>query len=432
MITHSVLTTQDKPWQEGRLDGTNTRLRGVLNLTGEPMQAWHGFGGCFNELGWIALGGKVSDADRAAVMHDLFSPEGALRLNLARLPIGANDYAETWYSLNETDGDTAMEHFSIERDFKYLIPYIRSALALNPEIELFASPWSPPSWMKTPKSYNFGKLVWTPEILNAYALYFLKFVRAYRAAGIDIAQVHVQNEPDSDQKFPSHCFSAERMRDFIRDHLGPCFEQASEKAAIWLGTIERPDYNTWIHPVLRDEAARRFIAGVGFQWAGKAAVQRTHEAWPDLPLMQTENECGDGQNSWDYAHYIFDLVRHYLGNGVSRYCYWNMVLAPGGVSTWGWKQNALITADPATGQITRNPEFHVFRHMAQFVQPGGHVMRLSGDLCGNALAFANPRGGSTVVVIQNPFTEPLGVELSVAGRKELFTLPSRSFQTLVL
>lgn len=119
----------------------------------------------------------------------LFSPDGDSRFSICRLPIGASDYALEWYSHNEAENDVEMDHFSIERDRQYLIPYIKEALKRNPDLQLFASPWSPPTWMKFPKAYNYGTLRWEPAILKAYALYFVKFVQAYAEEGITIHQV---------------------------------------------------------------------------------------------------------------------------------------------------------------------------------------------------------------------------------------------------
>lgn len=194
---------------------------------------------------------------------------------------------------------------------------------------------SPPAWMKRPRVYNSGMLRWEPEILDAYALYLLRFVQAYQAEGLPVHQLHVQNEPNSEQKFPSCVWTGERMRDFIRDYLGPHFREDCVACEIWAGTIERPDYDAWAHTILLDPRARSFVSGVGYQWAGKGAVQRTHQSWPALRLLQTECECGDGTNTWDYAHYVFTLLHHYLSNGANGFVYWNMVLPPGGRSTWG-------------------------------------------------------------------------------------------------
>ena len=161
-----------------------------LFLDGRDYQEMNGFGGCFNELGWVALS-YLNEEDRERVIRELFDPELGAKFTHCRLPIGANDYAVEWYSLNDHDGDYKMEHFSIERDLQYLIPYVKSALKYNPDLKIFASPWSPPIWMKFPKVYNGGKLIWSDENLRAYALYFVKFVQAYEAEGIKIGQIHI-------------------------------------------------------------------------------------------------------------------------------------------------------------------------------------------------------------------------------------------------
>ena len=113
--------------------------------------------------------------------------------------------------------------------------------SIQPELRLIASPWSPPTWMKQPRVYNNGVLRWEPEILEAYALYLLRFVQAYQAEGLPVQQLHVQNEPNSDQKFPSCVWTGAKMRDFIRDFLGPRFREAGADCEIWAGTIESPD-----------------------------------------------------------------------------------------------------------------------------------------------------------------------------------------------
>jgi len=221
------------------------------------------------------------------------------------------------------------------------------------------------------------------------------------------------------------------MRDFIRDYLGPCFRHAGVACEIWAGTIERPDYDAWAHIILADPRARAFVSGVGYQWAGKGAVQRTHQSWPDLRLMQTENECGDGTNTWAYAHYVFTLMHHYLSNGVNSYMYWNMVLPPGGRSTWGWTQNTMITVDPADQTVTYNPEFYVMKHLAQFVPPGSVRVDLCGPWSGNALAFQTPER-ATVVVCANPFSEPADVIIDIGGERRALCLDAQSFNTIVL
>ena len=400
---HWVCTTKAKAWQTG-LQARATRS-GEANLCwdGTRDQVWEGFGGCFNELGWRALG-ALRAADRNAIMDALFDRNDGCRFNLCRLPIGASDYAAEWYSHNEVPGDLAMKHFSIARDEQYLIPYIRLALKRRRDLKLFASPWSPPTWMKSPPVYNYGTIVWQPDVLQSYALYFAKFVEAYRRAGIAVHQVHMQNEPLADQKFPSCLWKGAQMREFIRDYLAPTFRRRRLPCELWLGTLNTDDFNGYPLAVLTDPVAQRHVAGISFQWAGKGAVQRAHACWPDLRLMQSENECGDGRNTWEYAAYIFGLMQHYIANGVNAYVYWNMVLEDGGVSTWGWKQNSMVTIDVPRRKARFTPEFYVMKHFARFVDPGAVRLGLTGDWAGNAVAFANPCGGR-VVVVQNPLPE---------------------------
>lgn len=427
--TRWISTTPTAQWQEKTAEVTAPTEAPLLKVTDTRHQTWEGWGGCFNELGWTALAGLNEDA-RRRTLGALFDPGDGCKFTLCRMPIGASDYGAEWYSLNETAGDFAMEHFSIERDKGCLIPYIKAAMAWQPKLKLFASPWSPPTWFKFPRAYNYGTMIWQPEYLDAYARYFLKFVRAYRAEGIDVAQIHVQNEPVADQKFPSCLWTGTQMRDFIRDHLGPLFKREGLDCEIWLGTLNTDDYDGFPHAVLSDPGANRFTAGVGFQWAGKGAIQRTHESWPEKRLMQTENECGDGNNTWEYARYVFDLFRHYITNGANAYIYWNMILQPGGLSTWGWRQNAMITVDPVAQTVTFNPEFYVMKHFSNFIAPGAARLGLHGSWTGNAVAFANPDGGK-VVVVANPFADARAMTLEANGTRVTMTLPGYSFNTLL-
>ncbi|WP_431090580.1 glycoside hydrolase family 30 protein [Paenibacillus sp. 8b26] len=435
-------TSKAKAWQSRSHHPSETQEPANLTITGETYQLVEGFGGCFNELGYVALNHLESD-EREQVLHSLFHPEGEHKFTICRLPIGASDYALEWYSHNETDGDVEMKHYSIERDQQYLIPFIREALQLNPDLKLFASPWSPPTWMKSPKAYNYGTLRWEKNILKAYALYFVKFVQAYREAGITIHQVHVQNEVIADQKFPSCVWTGEQLREFIRDYLGPAFEEHGLDTEIWLGTINAPDpweelmkktstgFDEYAHTVLSDPEAYKYIKGVGYQWAGKNAIQRTVASYPELRYMQTENECGNGENSWDYAKYVYNLYQHYFTNGVNAYIYWNMVLEPKGKSTWGWEQNSMITVDPADRKRTLNPEYYVMKHFSHFVLPGARRIGLHGSWTGNAVAFRNA-DGQTIVVIANPFHESRVLNLSAGEDTHHFELEPESFNTIVI
>lgn len=415
-MTTWTVSTPDARWQDGGAPTPGATASRGLALTGERGQTLHGFGGTFNELGYRAIS-ALGEADQETVYRELFSPEG-LNLRFNRSAIGANDFASSWYSYDEVPGDLALEHFSVARDEEAVIPYIRQAQRYQPDMVLHSSPWSPPTWMKNPPAYNYGRLVMTPENLDAYARYLVRFVQEYADRGITVHQLHVQNEVFADQKFPSCVWDAEQLRVFIRDHLGPTVRGAGLDTKVFLGTLNGPqdmaftatgqkltNYARFVDHILFDDEARAFIDGVGYQWAGQHAIARTRDAWPELEIVQTESECGFGSNAWEDAEYVFHLVRHYLQHGATGYTYWNMALEPGGLSTWGWPQNSLVTVDPATRTYTLNPEFYVLKHYAAAVRPGAVRLGVQGRFSAQGSAYENP-DGSVAVVVQNALDRP--------------------------
>ena len=150
-----------------------------------------------------------------------------------------------------------------------------------------------------------------------------------------------------------------------------------------------------------------------------------------MPLIQSENECGDGQNSWRYALYVWELIQHYFTNGVEAYVYWNMILPQGGVSSWGWTQNSMITIDEQTKQLRYRHEFYIMKHLARFVRPGAQRLGLKGQWTSNALAFENP-DGSVVVAIANPFGDHRQLRLQLANTAVEADLPGSSLNTFVI
>ncbi|AEV28423.1 O-glycosyl hydrolase [Sphaerochaeta pleomorpha str. Grapes] len=427
-------------WKETA--GQETTSSYGVALNGQSYQGMLGFGGCFNELGYTALE-KLDSGHRKNLMEELFKEAS---FNVCRLPIGANDYAKNWYSLDECPGDFDLKEFSIERDKQILIPYIKEALAVNKDMVLFASPWSPPTWLKNPPVYNWGKLIWEKQYLETYAQYFVRFVQEYAKAGVQVNQIHVQNEPVANQKFPSCMWTGEELKVFIRDYLGPAFREAGIDSEIWLGTINAPgcdyrkllfdkwaeeDYDYFANTVLSDPKALSFISGVSYQWGGKIAIQRTFESWwPRIRLMQSENECGFADNTWDYAFYTWTMLKHYLTNGAESYLYWNIVLEEGGFSTWGDPQNSMVTVHQ-DGTYTLNPDYYIMKHFSSIIQRGAVRLGLTGPWAADTLIFCNP-DGSYAVELFNPFETEKEVVVQLDGKSIAFTLPGRSVSSVVL
>ena len=422
-----ISSTENKQWQEEENFINEKGIEIVIGAEkGKPI---YGFGACFSELGIKAIS-SLDGEKRRAVYDDFFGKDGC-GFSFCRLPVGANDFAESWYSYNEVENDFSMEHFSIDRDKKYLIPAIKEAQERCPELSLFASPWSPPTWMKFPKVYNYGKFIMTDENLKAYALYFKKYLEAYEAEGIHISQLHVQNEIFANQKFPSCVWSGEDLRKFISEYL---IDEVGDKTEIWFGTINGPEmgqlmlttrHNGFLNLIMQDPKCAKNISGASYQWAGKFGILQAEEDYPELNLINSEVECGEGKNTWDYAMYSFEMYRHYFAHGARACTYWNMALDERKMSSWGWSQNSLINV--INGEVVYNPDYYMVKHFSHFVKRGAVMLETRGHFNTNTAVFKNPNG-ERVAVIMNPFDKNKTV--TIEGKN--FVLKPCSFNSIIL
>lgn len=397
-------------------------------------QVIDGWGGCFNERGWKAME-SLSSEDRDQLMHNLFDAKAGLNLNLCRTPIGASDYAITLYSLDETAGDYAMEHFGIDRDKERLIPFIKAALAIRPEMKLWAVPWSPPSWMKDNNSLISGNIKDDDKTFDALALYFARYVQAYKEAGVNISMVMPQNEPNISSKYTSCLWTGEQLAKFIGYHLGPQLKKAGLDTSIFLGTIndsKRGGYAYWVGPSMQDPTVRPYIKGLGCQWSGTTTMTETHYLFPDFKLMQSEAECGKtNSNDWAFGEYQYQLAKKWFGAGASVNTIWNLVLDETGLSTADWAQCSPVVVDTKNKKVIYTPYYYCYKHFSYFVQPGAHVLE-SQSTWNDRVAFVNP-DGEVVVVLDNSANKDFPVALNIDGRQsEVITVPAHSFSTFTL
>ena len=447
-------TTQHAPWRVvagATLGAPSSKLfdKHVVVHLEQPLQQIAGFGGAFSEKGWQALQ-SLPGALRAQALDALFKPGAGTGFSVCRTPIGANDFARQWYSYDEVDGDFGLGHFSIDNDRETLVPYILAARQRRPDLRVWASPWSPPTWMKSNHHYAMAP-AWPGQPANglgpdqvgmeghdyfiqeeryfeAYARYFRRYVEEYGKAGVPISMVMPQNEFNSAQPFPSCCWTPQGLARFI-PHLGR--EMQVVGVEVFFGTLERANADL-LTQVLADPACAAVIKGVGVQWAGKGALEAIRERHPQLPVWGSEQECGIGTNDWHYARYSWNLMKRYFASNAAAWTYWNMVAPEGGMSGWGWPQNSLLSVDTRAGTFRFNHEYYLLRHLSQFVLPGAHRL-LADSFLGyeNQLAFRNP-DGSVVIVVQNELSEPLPVNFELGGRHLAATLPADSFNTLVV
>ena len=449
-----VSTAEQAAWAENN-DLTAVKADDSATVTvdiGNTAQAMDGFGSCFNELGWTSLS-QLSEADREAVMSELFEPGKGAGFTYCRMPVAANDFAVDWYSFNETDGDFGMTNFSIENDLKTLVPFIKAAQKYNPDVKVWASPWSPPMWMKYNKHYALNwpwfdekeypqysngmtkdklgmegtdMFIQDPKYLEAYALYFSKFIDAYRQQGINIWAVAPQNEFNSCQAFPSCTWTARGLANFIGKYLGPAMK--ARDVEVIFGTMERKNY-LLVDTTMQDPEARKYVAAVAFQWAGKDAIADVRKHYPDMKLIQSESECGDGKNEWSYALYTWDMMKHYIDNGASAYEYWNTSLLADGMSRWGWRQNSLVVVDGQTKTYKYTHEYQLMKHFSRFVRPGAKKVATQGY--DDMLAFVNPDGKVAIIVV-NKDTTPRALSIKVGEKMFKPTLAPGTINSFVL
>ena len=402
--------------------------------TSTKYQVINAFGGCFCEQGAKAL--KAIDSTLAkSVMKELFDTVSGCKFNICRMPIGANDFTiqtatlNRWYSLDETANDTAMTNISIARDKIYLIPYIKSAMAFRPNLKIWASPWSPPKWMKVNNDVPAANFIQTPKMLGAYALYLSKAVKLIQAEGVNLYGLSVQNEPYTVQSYPNCTWSATEIRDFIKLYVGPRFTQDQVQCDIWSPTMNNGDIANF-NAFLSDAGSAQYIKTVCFQYEGQNAIAAVHAAYPNLTLYETETSCGSHENNWAYAENpTFQQMQFYLTNSANGYMQWNMVLDQSGSSAWGWAQCSMVTIDTSKKTVTYNPQHYCAKHFSYYVKPGAKRIKTSGSFA-NQVGFKNP-DGSVVVVANNTATSAVQLAVSLGQSVVNVSMPAHSFDTYV-
>jgi len=305
-----------------------------------------GFGGALTDATCYILGQQTAN-ERQAILHDFFAP-GEMALNVCRTCIGASDYSRNAYSYDDSDTqDTELNKFSIDHDKAYILPVLRDARKVNPELFLFSSPWSPPGWMKSSGTMLGGAM--RKHSYEPYAQYFRRFLEAYKAEGVAIDAVTVQNEVDADQdgRMPACLWGQEYEIEFVKDHLGPALRKAGLPTKIW---VLDHNYALWGRAVdeLSDPDLREYVDGIAWHgYAGEpAAMSRVHDAFRPrtpigpkedrtLPPLTTRSTSRGGQRhssgccrtgrgrlrhgTWCWTRRAIPILAHSLAAGQSRW-----------------------------------------------------------------------------------------------------------------
>ncbi len=432
-----------------------------LTITVDPSlryQTMDGFGASITDSSASVLM-ELDQATRDATMKDLFVTDG---LSFLRQPIGSSDFVDgphyTFDDMPAGATDYDLSHFSIDHDKAQILPLLRQALALNPDLKVMGTPWSPPAWMKTNDSLVGGRLIDDPRIYQAYADYLVKFVQAYQAAGVPIWGLSIQNEPQN--RTPSGYPGTDvptRQAIQVIDRLGPALQAAGLHTKIlgydhnWsehpndiANTPPGEDPETEYPTLLLQSDASRWISGTAYHcYAGdQKRMTALHQAFPDKPIWFTE--CSGSHGATDPPAQVFsDTLKWHARNltiGVPRnwaqsVVNWNLALHPDGTPHNGGCDTCtgVVSVNP-DGTVTRNAEYYTLGHLARFVKPG--AVRVASSSYGStgwnglpmSVAFVNP-DGSTALVVDNEYDDPRSVAISVGDRHVDYTLPGGALVT---
>lgn len=434
----------------------------------QEFQTITGFGGAFTESSAYLLN-QMSKENRDRILRAYFAKEGA-RYSLTRTHMNSCDFSLNNYSYTPVAGDTELKHFSIDQDREDLIPMIKDAMAISEDgFRLFASPWTAAPWMKDNNSWVGGKLL--PEYYNTWALFFSKYVDAYKAEGIDIWGFTVENEPHGNgENWESMHYSPEEMTHFVQHFLGPKLEADGKGDLVILGYDQnREGIREWVDVMYNDEASSKYYDGTAVHWYESTydyfptELQYAHQKAPDKYLIQTEacidaevpvwkddkwywkKEATDWGYDWrepskKYLHpkyapsnrYARDIIGC-LNNWVDGWVDWNMVLDVNGGPNWAnnWCI-APVIVDTDKDEVYFTPLYYIMAHFSKYIRPGAVV--IDAQNTDNALmvtAAKNP-DASIAVVVFNQGTSPKNFDLTLNGRTKNISISPQAIQTIMI
>ena len=428
----------------------------------QTFQTMQGFGASITDASASVLY-TLPAAERAQVMASLFSPTTGDGLDYLRQPIGGTDMVATapytYDDLPAGQTDYAMKDFSIAHDQAQILPLLREAEHLNPKLQIMATPWSPPAWMKTTDSLIGGRLIATPQMYQSYALYLLKFIEAYQANGVHVNALTIQNEPQNrtSDTYPGTDMPSWQEAAVIED-LGPMLQASHLHVAIYgydhnwaedptniTGTPsdELMDVNDYPQQLLSSPAAK-YITGIAEHcyYGDPSDMTTLHNEYPNKLIDETEcsgSESADPADTfsdtlqWDARNLEIGSTRNWSGTVVN----WDLALNPqGGPHVGGCGTcTGIVTVGPGD-TVSNDAEYYALGQLSRFVQPG--AVRIGSTSFGTTdwngevedVAFQNP-DGSTVLVAHNEADNPQAFSVQEGDQRFTYTLPTYSIATFV-
>ncbi|GAB4092580.1 glycoside hydrolase family 30 protein [Flaviaesturariibacter terrae] len=358
---------------------------------------------------------------RQTLLRELFSQDaGALNISYLRISIGASDLSAQVYSYDDHPAgqtDPSLQNFSIAPEETSLIPLLQQIRSINPSLQLLASPWSAPAWMKDNGSSIGGSLM--PQYYATYAQYFVKYLQAMQQHGLPVQAITVQNEPQHGGNNPSMLFTAAQEADFVKSHMGPAFAAAglSTRILVWDHNCDHPEYPL---AVLNDPAAKAFIDGSAFHlYAGDiSALSQVHNAHPDRNVYFTEqytasNGSFGGDLRWHLRNVVIGSMRNWSRNALE----WNLANdAAYGPHTPGGCDVCRGALTISGGSVSRNVSYYIIAQASRFVPTGS--VRIASNNNGNlySVAFRRPDGKKVLLVLNDGSNTAQAFNIRYNGR----------------
>ncbi|MEO7768842.1 MAG: glycoside hydrolase family 30 protein [Ferruginibacter sp.] len=406
-------------------------------------QTFFGIGGALTDASAETYA-KLPKEKQAEILKAYFDKENGIGYTVARTSINSCDFSTSSYTY-VSDSSKELSTFNIAPDKQFKIPLIKAAMiAAGGKLNLFASPWSPPSWMKDNNDMlHGGKL--KPDFYQSWAMYYTKFIKAYEKEGMPVWGISIQNEPMAKQTWESCVYSAEEERDFLKNNLGPTMEKEGlkdKKIIVW-------DHNRDLmyqraQTYLDDPDAAKYVWGIGFHWyedwsGGQQMfenVRRVHEAYPAKNIFFTEG-CVDKfkpghLQDWSMGERYGRSMINDFNNGMVGFTDWNILLdETGGPNHVGNFCYAPVHGDTKTGVVTYTNSFYYIGHFSKFIKPG--AKRISSAASRSQLlttAFRN-EDGKNVVIVMNQGSVLTPYYVWINGSAAAVTARPHSIATLV-
>jgi glucosylceramidase len=397
---------------------------------GTKFQEILGFGGAFTDATCYMFN-QLAPSAREQLFHELFHPS-EMGLSTGRVCVGSSDYSTKIYSYDDGEADPDLTRFSIDHDREYILPMLRQARQVNPDLFLFSTPWSPPGWMKFNNSMLGGSM--RNHYFAAYAKYYLKFLQTYAAEGVPVQALTSQNEVDTDQdgRMPACLWGQEYEIKFVRDHLGPLLESTGQPTKIW---ILDHNYNLWgrVLDSLQDDKLRKYVNAVAWHgyYGTPDMMSKVHEAYPEAGMHWTEGgpDYTDPGYLTDWCKWggIFSDV---LNNWCRSITAWNLALDERGRPNIGpFPCGGVVTINSQSKEITRCGQYWGFAHYSRVIRRGARrfaSQSSTADL--RHVALENP-DGQQILIVTN--TGPARtIELRLANMAASVPLKENSLTTL--